>query len=89
MRNFPLKTKFSILLVTFVAGLGGYCAFTDSALRSTRIGAGPYQEITAMKDVVKDMAQKGGTLFDDEVIKAFVICHRNGTLFGSASNPTE
>jgi HD-GYP domain-containing protein (c-di-GMP phosphodiesterase class II)/pSer/pThr/pTyr-binding forkhead associated (FHA) protein len=44
---------------------------------------------TPMKDVVKDMAQKGGTLFDEEVIKALVICHRNGTLFGSASNPAE
>ena len=41
------------------------------------------------KDVVKEMALKGGTEFDDEVIKALVLCHRNGTLYGAAANPPE
>jgi HD-GYP domain-containing protein (c-di-GMP phosphodiesterase class II) len=41
------------------------------------------------KDVVKDMAQKGGTIFDDEVIKALVLCHRNGTLYGATAQPPE
>jgi HD-GYP domain-containing protein (c-di-GMP phosphodiesterase class II)/pSer/pThr/pTyr-binding forkhead associated (FHA) protein len=38
----------------------------------------------AAKEVVKEMAQKGGTEFDDDVIKALVLCHRNGTLYGAA-----
>jgi len=41
------------------------------------------------KDVIKDLAQKGGTEFDDDVIKALVLCHRNGTLYGSSSQPFE
>jgi HD-GYP domain-containing protein (c-di-GMP phosphodiesterase class II) len=44
---------------------------------------------TAAKDVVKDMALKGGSLFDDDVIKALVLCHRNGTLYGAAANSPE
>jgi len=43
----------------------------------------------ASKDVVKDMAGKGGTEFDDDVIKAFVLCHRNGTLYGATDQPLE
>jgi HD-GYP domain-containing protein (c-di-GMP phosphodiesterase class II) len=35
------------------------------------------------KDVVKEMALKGGGEFDDDVIKALVLCHRNGTLYGA------
>ena len=35
------------------------------------------------------MAGKGGTLFDDEVIKALVICHRNGTLYGMTPSTPE
>jgi HD-GYP domain-containing protein (c-di-GMP phosphodiesterase class II) len=35
------------------------------------------------KDVVKDLAQRGGKEFDDEVIKALVLCHRNGSLHGA------
>lgn len=41
------------------------------------------------KEVVKDMALKGGTLFDDEVIKALVLCHRNGTLYGATAGSPE
>ncbi|MBI3855006.1 MAG: HD domain-containing protein, partial [Planctomycetes bacterium] len=41
------------------------------------------------KDVVKDMALKGGTEFDDEVIKALVLCHRNGTLYGATGTSPE
>ena len=41
------------------------------------------------KDVVKDMAQKGGAEFDDDVIKALVLCHRNGTLYGASAQPPE
>lgn len=33
------------------------------------------------KDVLKDMAQRGGKEFDDDVIKALLICHRNGSLY--------
>jgi HD-GYP domain-containing protein (c-di-GMP phosphodiesterase class II) len=43
----------------------------------------------ASKDVVKDMAGKGGTEFDDDVVKAFVLCHRNGTLYGATDQPLE
>jgi HD-GYP domain-containing protein (c-di-GMP phosphodiesterase class II)/pSer/pThr/pTyr-binding forkhead associated (FHA) protein len=43
----------------------------------------------ASKDVVKEMAQQGGTLFDDDVIKAFVLCHRNGTLYGATAQPQD
>jgi len=32
---------------------------------------------------------KGGTLFDDDVIKALVLCHRNGTLYGATSSLPE
>src|SRR5882672_6372638 len=41
------------------------------------------------KDVLKDMALKGGTEFDDEVIKALVLCYRNGTLYGASAHPLE
>jgi len=41
------------------------------------------------KDVIKDMAQQGGTLYDEDVIKALVICHRNGTLYGAAIPSSE
>jgi len=41
------------------------------------------------KDVIKDMSQKGGTEYDDEVIKALVICHRNGSLYGATNAPSE
>jgi HD-GYP domain-containing protein (c-di-GMP phosphodiesterase class II) len=41
------------------------------------------------KDVIKEMALKGGTEFDDDVIKALVLCHRNGTLYGASSGPFE
>jgi HD-GYP domain-containing protein (c-di-GMP phosphodiesterase class II) len=40
------------------------------------------------KDVVKDMAQQSGTLYDEDVMKALIICQRNGTLFGAA-HPNE
>jgi response regulator RpfG family c-di-GMP phosphodiesterase/pSer/pThr/pTyr-binding forkhead associated (FHA) protein len=41
------------------------------------------------KDVIKDMAQRGGREFDDDVIKALLVCHRNGTLYGATSAPAE
>lgn len=41
------------------------------------------------KEAVKEMAQQGGTLFDDEVIKALVLCHRNGTLYGATPQTPE
>lgn len=43
----------------------------------------------AAKEVVKEMAQKGGTEFDEEVIKALVLCHRNGTLYGATGASPE
>jgi putative nucleotidyltransferase with HDIG domain len=41
------------------------------------------------KDVIKDMALRGGTDFDEDVLKALVLCHRNGTLYGASPNPFE
>jgi HD-GYP domain-containing protein (c-di-GMP phosphodiesterase class II)/pSer/pThr/pTyr-binding forkhead associated (FHA) protein len=41
------------------------------------------------KDVILEMSQKGGTQFDDEVIKALVLCHRNGTLYGATTSSLE
>lgn len=34
-----------------------------------------------MKDVIKDFANRGGNEFDEDVIKALLICHRNNTLY--------
>jgi HD-GYP domain-containing protein (c-di-GMP phosphodiesterase class II) len=74
--GFPYKAKNAdtsvIARILIVAN-----AFDDAC------GAG-----AAAKDVVKEMAQQGGTLFDDEVIKAFVLCHRNGTLYGATAQPS-
>ena len=53
-------------------------AFEDAC----RAGAGP-------KDVVKDLAQRAGREFDDDVIKALVLCHRNGSLYGGAPTQPE
>jgi methyl-accepting chemotaxis protein len=55
MRHFSLRTKFVILVATFVAGLGAYCAVAQHALRTARVGGAAYNEITAMKDVVADV----------------------------------
>jgi len=41
------------------------------------------------KEVVKDMAQRGGKEFDDEVIKALIVCHRNGSLHGAVPEEPE
>ncbi len=41
------------------------------------------------KDVVKDMVKRGGAEFDEDVVKALVICHRNGTLHGGEAAPAE
>jgi len=41
----------------------------------------------AVKDVLKDMAGRGGKEFDDDVIKALLVCHRNGSLYGGAKVP--
>ncbi len=35
-------------------------------------------------DVLKDIAQRGGTEFDDDVVKALLVCHRSGTLYSGA-----
>jgi putative nucleotidyltransferase with HDIG domain len=40
------------------------------------------------KDVLKDMARRGGTEFDDDVIKALLLCHRKGTLYGAPTPPS-
>lgn len=37
------------------------------------------------KDVVKDLAGRGGKDFDEEVIKALILCHRNGSLYGAGA----
>lgn len=43
----------------------------------------------AIKDVLKDMAGRGGKEFDDDVIKALIVCHRNGTLYGPGGKAAE
>ncbi len=40
-----------------------------------------------IKDMLKDMAQRGGKEFDDDVIKALLLCHRNGTLYSGVAGP--
>jgi len=51
-------------------------AFDDECHRGGVGGEG-----LQVKDVLKDMAERGGKEFDDDVIKALLICHRNGTLY--------
>jgi len=79
--GFPNKTKNAdtpvIGRILIVAN-----AFDDACTRQG--GASP-----PAKDVIKDLALKGGTEFDDEVIKALVLCHRNGTLYGASAAPFE
>ena len=55
-------------------------AFDDGCSRGGEGGGG-----RSAKDVVKDMAQQGGKQFDDEVIKALILCNRNGTLYGASA----
>ena len=45
---------------------------------------GPAGKGLPEKDVVKDMAKRGGTEFDDDVLRALIVAHRNGSLFSSA-----
>ncbi len=51
-------------------------AFDDECNRGGVGGQG-----LQVKDVLKDMAGRGGKEFDDDVVKALLICHRNGTLY--------
>jgi HD-GYP domain-containing protein (c-di-GMP phosphodiesterase class II)/pSer/pThr/pTyr-binding forkhead associated (FHA) protein len=37
------------------------------------------------KDALKELAPQGGTRFDDDVVRALVVAHRNGTLFGGGA----
>jgi HD-GYP domain-containing protein (c-di-GMP phosphodiesterase class II)/pSer/pThr/pTyr-binding forkhead associated (FHA) protein len=55
----------------------------DNACTSGGPGGAPLPS----KDVVKDMAQRGGKDFDEEVIKALILCHRNGALYHAAPVP--
>jgi len=41
------------------------------------------------KEVLKSMAHCGGKEFDADVIKALVLCHRSGTLYGAGEGPRE
>jgi HD-GYP domain-containing protein (c-di-GMP phosphodiesterase class II) len=45
----------------------------------------PMGKTTPVKDVLLEMGKKGGTEFDDDVIKALLITHRNGTLYNPPS----
>jgi HD-GYP domain-containing protein (c-di-GMP phosphodiesterase class II) len=45
---------------------------------------GPEGKGVPAKDVLKDMAKRGGTEFDDDVLRALIIAHRNGSLFSAA-----
>jgi HD-GYP domain-containing protein (c-di-GMP phosphodiesterase class II) len=49
---------------------------------------GPDGKSLDAKDVVKDMARRGGTEFDDDVLRALIIAHRNGSLFSAAAPGT-
>jgi len=57
-------------------------AFDDAVVHGGPGGAA--QDPTA---VVKDMAGRAGGEFDDAVVKALVLCHRNGSLFPGAGAP--
>ena len=46
---------------------------------------GPDGKGRSAKDVVKDMAQRGGGEFDDDVLRALIIAHRNGSLFAATT----
>jgi len=79
--GFPYKAKNAdlpvIARILIVAN-----AFDDAC--TSRGAASP-----PAKDVIKDFAQKGGTEFDDNVIKALLLCHRNGSLYGASAPPPE
>ncbi|HLF94502.1 MAG TPA: HD domain-containing phosphohydrolase [Planctomycetota bacterium] len=53
-------------------------AFDEACTRG-----GPGGAPIPSKEVVKDLAQRGGKDFDDDVIKALILCHRNGSLHGA------
>ena len=53
-------------------------AFDDACTRG-----GPGGAAMPPKEVVKELAQRGGKEFDDDVIKALILCHRNGSLHGA------
>ncbi len=38
-----------------------------------------------VKDVLIDIGKRGGKEFDDDVVKALLVCHRNGTLYQPAN----
>ncbi|HYE97662.1 MAG TPA: HD domain-containing phosphohydrolase [Planctomycetota bacterium] len=57
-------------------------AFDDAVVHG-----GPSGSSLDPKAVVKDLAARGGAEFDDDVIKALVLCHRNGSLFPGAGAP--
>ncbi len=48
------------------------------------IRGGPDGKGLPAKEVVKDMAKRGGTEFDDDVLRALIVAHRNDSLFSSA-----
>lgn len=72
MKNDQLPLMARIIIVTN--------SFDDACSRGGESGRG-----RPAKDVVKEMAQRGGKQFDDEVIKALILCHRNGSLYGATS----
>jgi HD-GYP domain-containing protein (c-di-GMP phosphodiesterase class II)/pSer/pThr/pTyr-binding forkhead associated (FHA) protein len=42
---------------------------------------GPQGHGLAPKDAIQQMAQEAGKLFDEDVVKALVVCHRSGSLY--------
>jgi hypothetical protein len=46
---------------------------------------GPEGKARSAKEVVKDMARRGGGEFDDEVLRALIIAHRNGSLCAASA----
>jgi putative nucleotidyltransferase with HDIG domain len=40
-----------------------------------------------VKEVLKSLVQRGGKEFDADVVRALILCHRSGTLYGAAPGP--
>jgi putative nucleotidyltransferase with HDIG domain len=59
------------------------CVANDFDNATTRGGIGG--EGIPVKDVLIDMGRRGTSTYDDAVIQALLVCHRNGTLFAPSS----
>lgn len=53
------------------------------------IGGGTAGQGLPTKEVLKSMARRGGKEFDADAVKALILCHRSGTLYGTGQGPKE